>query len=283
MFTWRKTMRTSVVTGIVIFLGVIMLMLHCDAPDPDSGACKNRVRLFALPSQIIADGVSTTLIQAFIKDEFGHVLEGSPVQFVTSAGTLECGDSPPVSTPTATPTSVTMFQPQLFVRDPNESVPEPADSWNMDSIQTDGAVCDTGGGGIANVTLTSSTIPDIVAEITVYVPAIDCRNTIDVQFMRAEPYHIILQANPSSIPAADGDSYITATVTDSLYNVVTDVDVDFNTNLGQFDDTEAKRTIITTNHMGQATAILESRGTPGVATVTAAVPPNLASITVIFY
>ena len=65
-------MRIYVVVGIIGFLCAISIMIHCDAPDPDSGACKNRVRLFALPSEILADGISSSLIQAIIKNEFGE-------------------------------------------------------------------------------------------------------------------------------------------------------------------------------------------------------------------
>lgn len=272
---------------IIISLICFVVFLNCDPPEPDSGACKNRLRLYALPSSILADGASSAVIQGWVKDEFGDPLEGAVVNLLTSAGSFDsCGDTPATATPAPTPTPTSSNNrdkkethgKETFNNTFQQATPYPGSQ----SLNTSSIVCTTGGNGVFSAVLVASTIPDTTATVLVYVPQIDCENTVEVNFIRAEPYHIQLTANPSTISADDEKSYITALVTNTYGNAVADISVDFTTTLGTFDSTNAERTILTTDSHGMATAILESRGVPGTARVRAVVPPNQAIIYVTF-
>ncbi len=76
-----------VLTGCLASL-MMMIITACDSPDPTGPAASARITLTATDMSIPADGSSTSLITAYIRDPEGFPAEG-PVYWSTSCGSLD--------------------------------------------------------------------------------------------------------------------------------------------------------------------------------------------------
>ena len=129
--------------------------------------------------------------------------------------------------------------------------------------------------GVATATLHSGKVPGTA---TVTVKAGTLTRKVKVEFLTTKPAHLVLEADPTEIPA-DGKSTstITATVSDAQNNPVPDGTlVKFTTSLG----TIGPGTVQTQG--GVATATLHSGTTVGTATVTVKVETLTEQVTVEF-
>jgi adhesin/invasin len=74
----------SVTAGILILTG----FYACDNPDPTGPAASERITLSATDNAILADGVSTSLITAYVYNQAGLPAEG-PIYWTTTCGSLD--------------------------------------------------------------------------------------------------------------------------------------------------------------------------------------------------
>ncbi|MBN1552795.1 Ig-like domain-containing protein, partial [bacterium] len=88
----RSHRKTAILPMVMISFTVLAVSLitfiSCDAPDPTGPAASARITLTATETSLPADGASTTLITAYVKDPTGQAAEG-PIYWSTTCGTLD--------------------------------------------------------------------------------------------------------------------------------------------------------------------------------------------------
>jgi len=80
--------KASVSMLVLFILGACLLLQSCDAPDPTGPAATARMTLTATDLQIPADGSSSTLITAYVKNPQGNPADG-PIYWTTTCGSLD--------------------------------------------------------------------------------------------------------------------------------------------------------------------------------------------------
>ncbi len=78
----------SLFTGGIVIAVFLLGVWSCDAPDPTGPAATARIKLTTTDDTLPADGTSTALITAYIKDPRGNPAEG-PIYWSTSCGRLD--------------------------------------------------------------------------------------------------------------------------------------------------------------------------------------------------
>ncbi len=84
------TRTKSFFIPVVLLISVVVFLFvqACDSPDPTGPAADGRMTMTATDTEIPADGSTTTLITAVIKDPLGNAAAG-PVYWETTCGSLD--------------------------------------------------------------------------------------------------------------------------------------------------------------------------------------------------
>jgi adhesin/invasin len=220
----------------VVAISLCGFVLSCGGGgDSDSGGASGQsgtITITVDSSSIPADGTSSTMVHALIKDSAGNpVRHYTEVTFTTNLGHFRKGG-----------TSYTMStQPPLD----SEGFPNP------DAAPT----------GVAEVQFIAGTTPGS-AKITVTSNGVT--NSVYVT-LRGGTGVISLEATPESISADGSSAYqVRATITDDLGNaVVTGTGIAFKTGLGHFSNGSKTQTVQTTDDTGVVTVSLIAGVVPG--------------------
>ena len=80
--------NSSLFRKVAFCFGIMSSMIRCDAPDPTGPAASARIQLTATRDRVPADGLSTTIITATVKDERGEDASG-PIYWSATCGSMD--------------------------------------------------------------------------------------------------------------------------------------------------------------------------------------------------
>ena len=235
----KKGSARSIVTTVIAVCLFAFLASCGSGGDSGTGAgASGTITLEVSATSIPADGSSSVIIKATVKDSAGNpVRHYTDVMFSTNLGHFKGGV-----------TSITLqTQPPLVDGKPDRTAPPT---------------------GIAEVTFTAGTTPG-VAKVTVSSNSVSQAVYITITGGTAA---IKLEKDPEEPILADGKSSatITATLTDSAGAAVTPgTSVTFTTTLGTFSNGSTTYTVTTPDSTGVVNVSLIAGTTPGKAKVTA--------------
>lgn len=78
--------KLKTISYILLSIAIIFIFSYCSKPDPTSPASQARLTLTANPSEIPADGESTSTITAYVLNPDGTPATGVPIVFTTTCG-----------------------------------------------------------------------------------------------------------------------------------------------------------------------------------------------------
>ncbi|MFH1952638.1 MAG: invasin domain 3-containing protein [Pseudomonadota bacterium] len=236
--TNMRAIRSVVTTAIAVCLFAFIASCGSGGDSGTGAGASGTITLEVSATSIPADGSSSVIIKATVKDSAGNpVRHYTDVMFSTNLGHFKGGV-----------TSITLqTQPPLVDGKPDRTAPPT---------------------GIAEVTFTAGTTPG-VAKVTVSSNSVSQAVYITITGGTAA---IKLEKDPEEPILADGKSSatITATLTDSAGAAVTPgTSVTFTTTLGTFSNGSTTYTVTTPDSTGVVNVSLIAGTTPGKAKVTA--------------